>query len=137
MAADQIEFKISEALIKPIIEAKINTAIVEAMGGHERMIAEMVAGFLNQRVDSDGTDNGYSSNKPRVTWLLQNMLTESMQKALTNYLATKGDLMEREFEKFLNSKKGSSQVISAMQEGLCKALTDKWRTTITFSPLER
>lgn len=132
--ADGIDFKVSEGLIRPIIESKINAAIVEAMGGHERVIAEMVAGFLNQRVDSEGKDSGYSSNKPRLTWLVHKMLEEAMKKALTEFLEKKKGFLEKEFEKFFASKTGSHKVIEAMQNGFCDALKDKWRTTITFCP---
>ena len=41
MGTDQVEFKISEGLIRPIIEAKINAAIVEAMGGHDSKVDMM------------------------------------------------------------------------------------------------
>jgi hypothetical protein len=132
--ADGIDFKVSEGLIRPIIESKINTAILEAMGGHERVIAEMVAGFLNQRVDDEGKESGYSSNKPRLTWLVHKMLEEAMRKALTEFLEKKKGLLEKEFEKFFASKAGTHKVIEAMQGGFCDALKDKWRTTITFQP---
>jgi ABC-type phosphate/phosphonate transport system substrate-binding protein len=132
--ADGIDFKISEGLIKPIIEAKISAAIVEAMGGHERMIAEMVAGFLNQNVDNEGKVSGYSSNKPRLSWLVHKMLEDAMKSALTAFLEKKKGILEKEFEKFFASKAGSSKVIAAMQDGFCAALKDKWRTTIVFQP---
>jgi ABC-type phosphate/phosphonate transport system substrate-binding protein len=132
--ADGIDFKVSEGLIRPIIESKINAAIVEAMGGHERMIAEMIASFLNQNVDSEGKASGYSSSKPRLSWLVHKMLEDAMQKALTEFLLKKKGLLEKEFEKFFASKAGSSKVVAAMQDGFCTALKDKWRTTITFQP---
>ncbi len=132
--ADGIDFKISEGLVRPIIESKINAAIVEAMGGHERLIAEMVAGFLNQRTDSDGKDSGYGSNKPRLTWLVHKMLEEAMKKALGEFLEKKKGLLEKEFEKFFASKSGSSKIIEAMQDGFCNALKDKWHTTVIFRP---
>lgn len=132
--ADGIDFKVSEGLIKPIIESKINAAIVEAMDGHERLIAEMVAAFLNQMVDQDGKESGYSSNKPRLTWLVHKMLEEAMRKALSDFLEKKKGLLEKEFEKFFASKSGSSKIVEAMQNGFCSALKDKWRTTIIFQP---
>jgi hypothetical protein len=132
--ADGIDFKISEGLIKPIIEAKINTAIIEAMGGHERVIAEMVASFLNQTVNREGKASGYSSDKPRLNWLVHTMLEEAMKTALTAFLEKKKGLLEKEFEKFFASKAGSSKVVAAMQDGFCAALKDKWRTTIVFQP---
>jgi hypothetical protein len=135
--ADQLEFKISEGLVRPIIDAKIKTAVVEAMGGHEIIIADMMKAYMSQRVDSEGKESGYSSSKPRLDWLVHKMLEDALKTALTQYIQSKTDFFEKEFQRFFASKKGTSQIISAMQDGFCKALTDKWRTTITFTPAER
>ncbi len=133
MGTDHVEFKISEGLIRPIIEAKINAAIVEAMGGHEKMIADMLTAYMSQRVDGEGKEGrGYSGEKPRLNWLVDSMVKNALKAALTAYLQGKTDLLTKEFEKFFSSKKGTSQIITAMQEGLCKSLTDQWRTTVTF-----
>lgn len=136
--ADQLEFKISEGLIRPIIEAKIKAAVVEAMGGHEKMVADMMVAYMSQKVDSEGKEGrGYSSDKPRLDHLMHKMVEDALKKALTEYLQGKTDLLTKEFEKFFASKKGTSQIIMAMQEGFCKALADRWRTTINFTPIER
>lgn len=132
--ADQLEFKISESLVKPILEAKINAAIVESMGGHEKMITDILTAYMNQTVDGDGKQSTYSSAKPRLHWLVQRMIEEAMKASLTEYMQTKKEFLIKEFERFFNSKKGSSKIIAAMQDGFCNALTDKWRTTITFNP---
>jgi len=132
--ADQLEFKISEGLIKPIIEAKINAAIVEAMGGHDKLVADMMTAYMNQKVDSEGKEDRYSNGKPRFEWLMNKMLTEAMKSALESYLSTKKEMLQKEFEKFFNSKKGASQVVSAMQDGLCAALTSKWNIHVNFNP---
>ncbi|MFH2042822.1 MAG: hypothetical protein ABIJ35_09915, partial [Acidobacteriota bacterium] len=78
--------------------------------------------------------SGYSSNKPRLTWLVHKMLEDAMKKALTDFLEKKKGILEKEFEKFFASKAGSHKVVEAMQNGFCEALKDKWRTTITFYP---
>jgi hypothetical protein len=114
--ADGIDFKVSEGLIRPIIESKINTAILEAMGGHERVIAEMVAGFLNQRVDDEGKESGYSSNKPRLTWLVHKMLEEAMRKALTEFLERKRVSLKKNLRNSLPVKRGLTK-----SSRLCKA----------------
>jgi len=134
--ADQLEFKISESLVKPILEAKINAAITEAMGGHEKMITDILTAYMSQKVDSDGKESSYSSSKPRLSWLVNKMIEEAMKKSLLEFMETKKEVIKNEFEKFINSKKGSSKIITAMQDGFCEALTNKWKTTITFNPPE-
>ena len=106
--ADTLEFKISEGLIKPIIETKINEAVITAMGGHERLIADMITMYMNQKVDSDGKISNYGNSRPRIEWLSQTMVEEAVKEALKNFLSDKREFLQKEFERFFNSKKGSS-----------------------------
>lgn len=130
---DQLEFRVSEGLIKPIIEAKIQAAVIEAMGGHEKMVTGMLNAYMSQKVDIEGRPGrGYSGDKPRIDHLMTQMIEGALKTALASYLQTKQDVIQKEFERYFNSKKGSSEIIKAMQEGICAALTEKWRTTITF-----
>ncbi|OQC35797.1 MAG: hypothetical protein BWX63_02254 [Bacteroidetes bacterium ADurb.Bin041] len=62
---------------------------------------------------------------------------DALKTALIEYLKTKQALLEKEFTKFFESKKGTSQLIAAMQDGFCKALTDKWHFTIYVAPPNR
>jgi hypothetical protein len=130
--ADQVEFKISESLIRPILEAKINTAVIEAMGGHEKIITDMLETYMKQKVDSEGKVSGYSNNIPRLDWLMNKMISDALKVALTSYLEGKKEFMQAEFQRFFNSKKGSSKLIEAMQTGFVDSLTKNWMTTITF-----
>jgi hypothetical protein len=130
---DQLEFKISEGLIKPIIEAKINEAMISAMGGHQKMVIDIMNAYMNQVVDSEGKATSYSG-KPRLYHLANKMIEDSLKAALTDYLKSKTDLMTKEFEKFFNSKKGSSQLIEAMQGGFCKALSSTWNFQVIIAP---
>jgi len=131
---DEIEFKISEGLIKPIIQSKINAAIVEAMGGHEKMIVDMVSAFMNQKVDSDGKSSSYGSAKPRFEQIAHKLLEEAIKEALSGYFQAKKDVLAKEVEKFFSSKKGSSLLTEAILKGILLGLGDRWRTTITFTP---
>lgn len=132
--SDQLEFKISEGLIRPILQAKINLAITEALGGHEKLITDILNAYMNQSVDSEGKPSTYSSSKPRLTWLMHQMVEQAMKNALQSFLQGKTAHIQSEFEKFLNSKKGSSKIIEAIQTGFCESLTNKWRTIVTFQP---
>lgn len=129
---DQLEFKVSESLVRPIIESKINSAIIEAMGGHERMIVEMVSAFMSQKVDTEGKLSSYSNTK-RVEWLANKLLEDAVKKALENFIESKKDVIASEIGKFFASKKGSSQLIAAIQEGILGSLTTRWTTSINFT----
>ena len=134
--ADQLEFKISEGLIKPIIQAKIHEAMIAAMGGHEKLITDILDAYMNQVVDTEGKPTNYNG-KIRLYQLSNKMVEEALKTALLEYLKTKQSLLEKEFTRFFESKKGTSQLIAAMQDGFCKALTDKWHFTVNIAPPAR
>ena len=130
---DQLEFKVSESLVRPIIEAKINVAVIEAMGGAERIVADMLKTYMSQKVDSDGKTSNYSSAVPRLEWLLHKMVEDALKEALKAFLQKKQDMFQKEFEKFFASKSGSSQIVAALKDGFVKSLAEQWTSTITFN----
>lgn len=135
---DQLEFKVSENLVLPIIKEKINAAVVEALGGHDEIVSSMMTAFMSQKVDYKGnpSENSYN-NEPRLHYLAHKMVEDALTESLQAYMKTKTEFMQKEFEKFFNSKKGSSLVVKAMQEGFCDALKDKWRLSIQFKIPEK
>lgn len=130
---DQLEFKVSESLVRPIIEAKINAAVIEAMGGAEKIVADMLKTYMSQKVDRDGKVSNYSDTAPRLEWLLHKMIEDALKEALKGFLQKKQDMLQREFEKFFASKQGSSQIIGALKEGFVKSLSEKWTSVIQFN----
>ena len=130
---EPVELKIDQSVIRPIIEARINAAVIEMMKGQDQMILGMVNMWMSQRVDSDGNSKGYGADKPRVEWLVNQMLQEAMKKALTEYLQERKELMTKAFEKFLKSKEGTSKIIEAMNHGLVDALANKWNVNVAFN----
>lgn len=132
---EPVELKISPEIIRPIIQAKINAAIVEMFEGHERLVSDMISMWMNQRVDSDGKVGGYSSNIPRYEQLIHKMLEDAMKKALDSYLSERKEFITQEFMKFFKSKAGSSALANALKEGVCESLKSKWLTSISFKQL--
>jgi hypothetical protein len=131
--SDQLEFKVSESLVRPIIEAKINAAVIEAMGGAQKIVEDMLKTYMGQKVDSEGKPSGYGNTAPRLEWLLHKMIEDALKEALRGFLQKKQDLLQREFEKFFASKQGSSQIISALRDGFVKSLSEKWTSVIQFN----
>jgi len=138
---DGIDFKVSEGLIKPIIETKIKMAIAEAMGGHEQLLDHLIEAFMRQKVDSSGNvdDRGYSGSKPRIDYLITKMMETAMKSAIEEYLAENLEIVRDAIVRYFKTKQGSARIITAIQEGLCKSFADKWLTKIEFNmqPRER
>jgi hypothetical protein len=130
---EPVELRIDQSVIRPIIEARINAAIIDMMHGQEKMISNMISMWMDQKVDSDGKTSGYNANKPRVEWLVQSMLDQAMKSALTDYLSKRKDMLTKEFEKYFKSKIGSSAITAAMNRGLCESLTSDYRVSVSFN----
>jgi hypothetical protein len=131
---EPVELKISESVLRPILEAKIQEGIVQMMGGQDKLVRDMLEVWMSQRVDSDGKISTYNSAIPRFEYLVNKMLSEALKAALDDYLKKKTDLLTREFKRFFDSKKGTSAIVEAMQDGLCKALTTSWMFKVNLTP---
>lgn len=135
----ELEFKVSQELIMPIIKAKINQAIIEAMGGKDRMIDDVLEAYMSQKVNEKGQVDSYSSSNKykRVDILIHDLLGEAVKEALKDYLATKKEVLSKSFSAYFASKKGGDALARAMEDGITKALMNNWNTKITFEIPDR
>jgi hypothetical protein len=130
--SEPVSLQIDKSVIRPIIEMKMAAAISEAMGGHEKMITDILKSWMEQKVDEKGQVSNYSSNKPRYEVLLHGMFEEALKAALTEYMKDKKAVLEKEFVKFFSTKAGTSMLIEALSKGVCESLSRNWMTSIAF-----
>lgn len=133
--SEPVELKISSEVIKPIIQAKINTAIIEALGGHKDLIESFLDAWMTRKVDSDGKESNYNSTKPRIDYLLTKMLEEALKESLAELLKQRKGEIALEFAKYFKTKAGSNALMAALQNGVCKSLESAWMTSISFHQL--
>jgi len=133
---DKLEFKISPDLIMPIIKAKIETAIIEAMGGHKELIDSILEAYMSQKVSSEGKISSYSSDNKftRIDFIMQQTLEVAVKDALKEFLANKQKEVAESISRYFASKKGSSELIRAIEEGILDSLKSNWATKIQFIP---
>lgn len=60
--------EIPNDIIQPIVEAKVQAAMIEALGGYERLVETAVAQVLNQKVDPTNGQPERYSNSQNPTW---------------------------------------------------------------------
>jgi len=133
---DKLEFKISPDLIMPIIKAKIETAIIKAMGGHKELIDSILEAYMSQKVSSEGKISSYSSDNKftRIDFIMQQTLEVAVKDALKEFLANKQKEVAESISRYFASKKGSSELIRAIEEGILDSLKSNWATKIQFIP---
>ena len=57
-----VSLSISKELVNPIIQAKINEAIISALGGQDELIRKSVDAIMNTKVNDQGKVSSYSSD---------------------------------------------------------------------------
>ena len=98
---DQIDIKISQDLVKPIIEAKVKAAIVQALDGEKQILEGILDAYMTQKVDSEGkVGRGYSSDKPRIDWLLKSCIENALRGAIKEHLSGNQEKFTQEFLKY-------------------------------------
>jgi len=129
---DQVEIKVSPALIQPLIEAKVQAAIIQALGEEAHVVEQVVGAALTQKCTESGKRSEYSSDN-KFTFLeamCRSTIRQAAKDALCTFLATKQDLIRDELVRQLETKKMRSKLVGSIVDGLAKATENKYRFTL-------
>ena len=120
-------------IIKPIIEAKINTAVLEAMKGHEAIVDNIVHRVLYHKVDSDGQVDryGYAQSKTFIDWLVEKGIREAVIAAMKTHMEQCQPAIKKAIEGEL--KKSTSKLASTMIESMIENTVKQWKYAITVN----
>jgi hypothetical protein len=124
-----VGISISDDLIMPILEAKVQAAIVEQLGGQGALIEKVVAEALNQKVEAER----YSSKKiPWIQQVCQNVIREAAEKAIREWADGQKEQIAKEFLKQLKTQKTASQVVNSMITGMADVASCKWKFSVNL-----
>lgn len=122
-------------LIAPAIQAHVNTAIVEALRGHEGLVTATVARIMNEKVDEKGNPTTYGG-QPWMSWAVQNLVRDAVKLALTEHLAKDKARIEKAIAS--EFKKSNSPIVQALIGALTRGMTDmvssSYRLTVEIKP---
>lgn len=122
MENNLVTMNVSPDIIKPIVETKIKEAIAAALGGSDSIVKHVVEQVLHSRVNDKGNVSSYSSDN-KYTWLdivITNQIKDIVRETLQEQIKDVSGNIKKEIEKFLQSKKGSSNIASL----LCASMAD-------------
>lgn len=131
MENNNVSLTISKEIVTPIVKAKIEEAILAAMGGQENLIAVAVNQVLNQKVTAEGGISSYSSDN-KFTWLEANVtkvIRESVKESMIELMSTRKEDIKKEMMKQLSSKKGLEGFVTSILLAQSK-LTESYRQSI-------
>lgn len=132
-----VSIEIGPDVVKPIIEAKINTLLAESLGAMPRIVDNMVRVFLAQKVDSDGKPSNYSHSQQRFDYLLHRALEDAMKAAITQFMADKQAVVADALRKYFSSAAGTRVMVKAMEEGIVESMKSAWNFRVVMQPVQK
>jgi len=122
-----LSIQVSQELIRPIIEAKIQAAIVCELEKERNLIPQMVQAALNTKVDCKGNVSSYSSDN-KYTYI-ERLCNEAIQKtakeSLKDYLEENIPNLKKELK--IQLEKQSNNMAEVFIKGVIDCLESNWR----------
>ncbi len=129
---------IPQDVINPIIEAKINEAVIAAMGGSQEILTAAITSILNTKVDDAGKASGYRSDIPWITWAVGQSVRKAVSAAIEEAIGKHENLVRECLVKELKKRNSPMvrQLVRAMTDGIIGAANNSYRLTITVDDNE-
>lgn len=128
MADTGMTLQVSQELVRPVIESKIQAAIVAELSKSDGgdLIGQVVSRVLTQKVDGDGkaTDSTYQQRSTFMEWMVQKAVRECAAKAMAEWLAANKSRFEKHFAAELGKR--SAGMARVFVEGLEKSIASQW-----------
>jgi hypothetical protein len=108
MTEGSVNLTISKEIVNPIVQAKIQEAILAALGGKEEVIQNVVKGILYDKVSHNGSKSSYSSDN-KFNWIdiaVTQKIEQATKEAMGEFLNDCKPMIKAEIVKQLSSKKG-------------------------------
>lgn len=129
-----VNLSIPQEVTQPIVAAKIQEAVLAALGGSEKIVAGVIHQICNTKVDSNGSSNPRYDSDAKHTWLdyhVTKIIQEEVKKELQEQIKVNAQAIKDELIKQLQTKKGASKVAEALLSSLNGTFASGWRSSIT------
>lgn len=130
-----VNLSIPKEVTQPIVAAKIQEAVLAALGGSEKIVAGVIHTICNTKVDAHGSTPRYDSDA-KHTWLdfhVTKIIQEEVKKELQEQIKVNAEGIKNELIKQLQTKKGASKVAEALLSSLNGTFASGWRSNITIN----
>jgi len=143
MSTDTVKVEVSDGLIRPIIESKIQAAIVAELGKDPAVVIDaLVRQSLGVKTDERGKISRYESDN-KYTYLssvVSVIIREETKKALNELMEENRDKIKTAIKKQLAQSTKADKLAGAILEGMTESLKCKYsnKIDVTFqTPEER
>ena len=131
---DVVNLELSEGLIRPILEAKIQSAIIEGLAADsDKIIGEIVANALNREVNAStggATFASYDKTCSYMEYLSRDFIMEMAREALMEHFSQQRDKIKAAMAKALG--RSGNKFVKAMVDAAEQSITCKWNPKLTI-----
>lgn len=130
-----VNLSIPENVTKPIVAAKIQEAVMAALGGQEKIVAAVVKQICETKVDSSGKVSTYSSSNDRswIDYHVTDVIQKAVKDELINQIHIGSAEIKAELIRQLTTKKGATKVAEALLSSLDGTFKSGWRSSIVIN----
>lgn len=122
--AETASVNIPTDLIKPVIEAEVQAAIIRGLGHSDQLIRNMVTHILERKVDENGKDCHYSREN-LLDVLAKKAIKDAVKLMVDEWVKSQMPFIQKQLETELSKKKNG--LAALMTQGLADALKSGWR----------
>jgi len=133
MDNNNVSLTISKDIVNPIVKAKIEEAVLAAMGGHDQLISKVMDSIMNQKVNSEGRVGQYSSENTHrwIDVVLNQHITAAAKEAMKELMESRKIDLKNAIIAQLGTKKGIEGFATALLSGTSE-LSKNYRQSITI-----
>jgi hypothetical protein len=129
MVAQVVNVQVGEELVRPIIESKVQAAIVEGLGHADQLMQSVISAVITMKVDRDGKPGqGYSNDQTLLHYLCTKAIRETAEMAVREWIATQQPKLKAELTKQLDRQK--AQLAEMMVLGLAESLKSAYKFSV-------
>jgi hypothetical protein len=130
---DAISFNVDENIVKQAVQSQMTAAIAAELSKISPTIIDgIVAGVLNQKVQSDGKPSGstYGNYPTMLRWLVDEAIKKAAQEAIAEWVETERPAIVSVLKNSIRKESGS--MAEAFTNGLAESMKTKWSISINL-----
>lgn len=137
MENQNVSLTISKEIVQPIVKAKIQEALINALGGGDKLLEMVTESIFNSKVNHEGKISSYSSEN-KYNWLdvtVTGQVQIAVKEVVKEMLETRQAEIKAAITKQLCSKKGIEAFAQALLNGTAEAAkTYRQSIEVKFEP---
>ena len=124
--ANTVNVSVGQDLVAPIIQAKIEAAIVQQLGKEANLVERLVASALTQKVNSRGrvSDRCYENKHSFLALICEQAIHDAARQALEEYINENKPKIVDAMKKQLRAS--PAKMAKALIDGVSGSMQSKW-----------